>query len=105
MTITRIKLMKIAQRRCDSLSRGDVTNVVEQFLSEIILALATEGNVNLRGFGRFKVRAKADRLGRNPKTGEQHRVTARRVVSFKPCVMMQRVVNRRAGASSTPTLS
>lgn len=57
---------------------------VEQFFEEIRTALAQGDNVKLSGFGHFVLREKKARPGRNPKTGEDVLISARRVVAFKP---------------------
>jgi integration host factor subunit alpha len=57
--------------------------IVELFFEEIRSALARGEMVKLSGFGNFKLRDKDERPGRNPKTGEEIPITARRVVTFK----------------------
>jgi integration host factor subunit alpha len=56
---------------------------VDAFFDEIINAILSEGAVKLSGFGRFTTRIKESRPGRNPKTGEFAKVSARKVVTFK----------------------
>jgi integration host factor subunit alpha len=58
--------------------------LVETFFEEVRDALETGRNVKLSGFGNFMLRDKTQRPGRNPKTGEEIPVTARRVVTFRP---------------------
>lgn len=66
------------------LTKPDAKLMVEFFFEEIRGALQTGEHVKLSGFGNFTVRDKQKRPGRNPKTGEQVAVAARRVVTFKP---------------------
>ncbi|KTD19687.1 integration host factor subunit alpha [Legionella londiniensis] len=66
------------------LTKPDAREVVEQFFEEIRTTLAEGEHVKLSGFGNFILRDKPQRPGRNPKTGEEVPVEARRVVTFKP---------------------
>ena len=56
--------------------------MVEAFFEEIRAALEEGENVKLSGFGNFELRTKSERPGRNPKTGEEIPIKARRVVTF-----------------------
>ena len=66
------------------LNKREAKDLVETFFEEIRDALETGRNVKLSGFGNFMLRDKTQRPGRNPKTGEEIPVTARRVVTFRP---------------------
>ena len=66
------------------LNKKDAKELVEVFFEEIKLALESGQHVKLSGFGNFILRDKAERPGRNPKTGEETMVSARRVVMFRP---------------------
>ncbi|OGV33037.1 MAG: integration host factor subunit alpha [Legionellales bacterium RIFCSPHIGHO2_12_FULL_35_11] len=66
-----------------NLSKSDAKLLVESFFEEIKYSLETGKHVKLSGFGNFILRDKPERPGRNPKTGEQVPVLARRVVTFK----------------------
>ena len=59
--------------------------LVDVIFDEICEALINGEEVKVAGFGTFKILDKSARVGRNPKTGEMAIVTARRVVSFRPC--------------------
>jgi len=65
------------------LNKREAKEFVELFFEKIRTALETGDTVKLSGFGNFGVREKNPRPGRNPKTGEEIPITARRVVSFK----------------------
>jgi integration host factor subunit alpha len=56
--------------------------MVEAFFEEVRIALEAGDSVKLSGFGNFELRKKSERPGRNPKTGEEIPITARRVVTF-----------------------
>lgn len=66
------------------INKKDAKDLVDQFFEEIKGALAEGRSVKLSGFGNFDLRDKSPRPGRNPKTGEEIPITARRVVTFKP---------------------
>lgn len=65
------------------LNKREAKEFVELFFEKIRIALETGDSVKLSGFGNFGVREKNPRPGRNPKTGEEIPITARRVVTFK----------------------
>ncbi len=65
------------------LERPDAKKLIDLFFESIIESLENGDSVKLAGFGKFELRDKAERPGRNPKTGEDALVTARRVVTFK----------------------
>jgi integration host factor subunit alpha len=65
------------------LNKREAKDLVEVFFEEIRAALEKGESVKLSGFGNFNLRDKSERPGRNPKTGEEIPVTARRVVTFK----------------------
>lgn len=66
------------------INKKDAKDLVDQFFEEVKGALARGRSVKLSGFGNFDLRDKNQRPGRNPKTGEEIPITARRVVTFKP---------------------
>ena len=65
------------------LNKREAKELVEMFFEEIRGALENGRQVKLSGFGNFNLRDKSQRPGRNPKTGEEIPITARRVVTFK----------------------
>lgn len=66
------------------LNKREAKELVEQFFEEIRNALENNEPVKLSGFGNFDLRDKKERPGRNPKTGEDVPIAARRVVTFRP---------------------
>ncbi len=81
------------------LNKREAKDLVELFFEEIRDALETGKNVKLSGFGNFMLRDKTQRPGRNPKTGEEIPVTARRVVTFRPGQKLKQRVEEYAGTS------
>jgi integration host factor subunit alpha len=65
------------------LNKREAKEIVELFFDEIVQALTRGETVKLADFGVFKLKDKAPRVGRNPKTGETVTITARRVALFK----------------------
>lgn len=66
------------------LNKREAKEIVELFYEEIKQSLEADEPVKLSGFGNFELRKKNPRPGRNPKTGEEIPISARRVVTFRP---------------------
>lgn len=92
-TITRAELTEQVYRAVD-LSRQESQRFVETVLEEIIGALVQGDTVKLSGFGTFSVRNKRERIGRNPKTKEEAVISARRVVLFRPSLLLKKALNK-----------
>lgn len=82
MALTKVEMIENLIEKC-GLDKREARQLIELFFEEIRLALEQGEEVKLSGFGNFSVRDKKARPGRNPKTGEDVAVTARRVVAFK----------------------
>jgi len=76
----------IAQNLSDTFgfNKRESKELVEQFYTELSEVLISGEQIKLSGFGNFELRDKASRPGRNPRTGEDVPISARRVVTFKP---------------------
>ena len=79
------------------LNKREANEMVEMFFEEIRRALENNIQVKLSGFGNFDLRDKSERPGRNPKTGEEIPITARRVVTFRPGQKLKQRVEAYAG--------
>ena len=79
------------------LNKREVKDIVELFFSEIRVALESGNQVKISGFGNFDLRDKNQRHGRNPKTGEEIPISARRVVTFRPGQKLKMRVEKYAG--------
>lgn len=79
------------------LNKREAKDLVEMFFEEVRAALESGQQVKLSGFGNFNLRKKNQRPGRNPKTGEEIPITARRVVSFHPGQKLKARVEAHAG--------
>jgi integration host factor subunit alpha len=75
------------------LSKKEARELVESGLEEIADTLASGEEVKLSGFGKFELRDKPPRPGRNPKTGEEVTISERRVVNFRPSQVLKERVN------------
>jgi len=91
-TITRAQLSEAVYQEV-GLSRNESADLLEAVLSEISTALAQGTPVKLSSFGSFSVRSKAQRIGRNPKTGEEVPITPRRVLVFRPSQLLKKRIN------------
>lgn len=80
-TVTKSELADALFERL-GLNKREAKEMVDAFFDEIRLALERGESVKLSGFGNFQLRDKPQRPGRNPKTGEEIAITARRVVTF-----------------------
>ena len=76
------------------LSRNESAELVEAVLGKIADRLIEGESVKLPSFGTFEVREKSPRIGRNPKTGEEVPISARRVLVFRPSHLLKERVNR-----------
>ncbi|MGB7817065.1 MAG: integration host factor subunit alpha [Methylotenera sp.] len=81
MTLTKADLADLLFEQV-GLNKREAKDMVEAFFEEVRAALETGDSVKLSGFGNFELRKKSERPGRNPKTGEEIPITARRVVTF-----------------------
>jgi integration host factor subunit alpha len=79
------------------LNKREAKELVELFFEEVRRALEGGNQVKLSGFGNFDLRDKKQRPGRNPKTGEEIPITARRVVTFRPGQKLKTRVEAYAG--------
>lgn len=79
------------------LNKREAREIVEMFYVEISEALENNDNVKISGFGNFELKDKKSRPGRNPKTGEEVDISARRVVTFKPGQKLRARVDTYAG--------
>ncbi|OED40039.1 integration host factor subunit alpha [Chromatiales bacterium (ex Bugula neritina AB1)] len=79
------------------LNKREAKEFVEQFFEEVRVALEKGEDVKLSGFGNFILRSKNERPGRNPKTGEEIPISARRVVTFRPGQKLKARVEAYAG--------
>ena len=92
-TVTRADLVEALARRAN-MQRADANRLLTRMLEMMQDALVDGETVKLSRFGNFNVRAKRQRIGRNPKTGEEVPITPRRVVTFRPSQMLREFVEK-----------
>lgn len=92
-TSTRADLLDAVYASCPALSRPQARDIFEMALDEMAEALVRGDSVKLRSFGLFSVRAKRERVGRNPRTGIEAPIKPRRVLTFKPSSVLLALVN------------
>jgi len=80
------------------LNKREAKEMVEGFFDEIRNSLSSNDQVKMSGFGNFDLRDKKQRPGRNPKTGEEIPISARRVVTFRPGQKLKARVEAYAGS-------
>lgn len=103
MTLTKAEMVEQLHDEL-GLNNREAKEVVEQIFEEIGAALTAGGSVKIAGFGVFNLRDKTSRVGRNPKTGEEALISARRVVTFHAGQALRKRVEsamgRRAGRAA-----
>ena len=91
-TITRAQLSEAVYEEV-GLSRNESADLVEAVLEEMVNALSDGETVKMSSFGSFSIRQKSQRMGRNPKTGEEVPILPRKVIIFKPSHVLKNRIN------------
>ncbi len=99
-TFTKAELTEILFEQL-GLNKREAKDMVEGFFEEIRLALEQGEAIKLSGFGNFQLREKAQRPGRNPKTGIDIPISARRVVTFHASQKLKQMVDEAVHARET----
>ncbi len=76
-------------------SKKEVAKIVEYIFDIIKETLVKENKIKISGFGNFVIRNKRSRRGRNPQTGDNIEITARRILTFKPSQVLKAALNRK----------
>ena len=92
-TVTRADLTEALHEEV-GLTRQDCSALVERALDLVAEAMARGETVKLSGFGVFQIRAKRQRMGRNPKTGEPATIEPRRVIGFRASQVIKARIDR-----------
>lgn len=93
MTLTKADLIQEIYKKHQGLSKTQASDAVKSFLN-ISKGCLIEGNdLLISGFGKFNVKDKRERKGRNPQTGETLMLDSRRVVTFSPSGILRKKVN------------
>ncbi len=97
-TITRAQLGESVYQEV-GLSRSESADLLEAVLNHVSDALALGETVKISSFGSFSVRQKGQRVGRNPKTGEEVPILPRKVLVFRPSQVLKSRINETSGSS------
>jgi integration host factor subunit alpha len=103
-TVTRADLCEAVYQKV-GLSRTESADLVELVLDEISACVIRGESVKLSSFGSFIVRSKGERVGRNPKTGQEVPISPRRVMVFKPSNVLKQRINTALGNGSEPPVA
>ncbi len=98
-TITRAHLSEAVFQEV-GLSRNESAQLVESVLNEIAHSLARGEAVKISSFGSFSIRQKGQRIGRNPKTGEEVPILPRKVLVFRPSHVLKDRINGALGGTT-----
>ena len=93
MTLTKADLVQQVYKRHENLTKAQATESVEAFLRISKDSLISGSDLLLSGFGKFNVKDKNSRRGRNPQTGKTIKIAAKKVVKFKAGSDLQKAVN------------
>jgi len=99
MALTKAELVERLSQKL-GLNLREAREMIEIFFEEIRIALEGGKSVKLSGFGNFNLRDKKPRPGRNPKTGKNALITARRVVTFRAGQKLKNRIAQYAGPES-----
>ena len=94
MTLTKANLSELLFEKV-GINKRKAKDIVESFFEEIRLSLEKGENIKLSGFGNFQIRNKPQRPGRNPKTGEEIPILARKVVTFHASQKLKSAVEKK----------
>lgn len=91
--MTKADIVEGVYERLGGFSKKEAAAIVETILDVMKDALVAGEKVKISSFGSFTVRAKRQRMGRNPKTGKPLSITARKVLTFKPSQVLRSILN------------
>lgn len=91
-SLTKAELVEAISNKL-SCPRSDAAGYLESLLETVKSNLAAGEDVKISGFGKFEIKSKNDRIGRNPQTGVQITIDARHIVTFKPSSILKNSLN------------
>jgi integration host factor subunit alpha len=97
--MTKADIIEAVYEKVGGFSKKEAAEIVENVFKQIKDTLKDGEKIKISGFGNFIVREKKARIGRNPQTGEEITISARRVLTFKPSQVLKDVLN---GGARTP---
>ncbi|MBW2403136.1 MAG: integration host factor subunit alpha [Deltaproteobacteria bacterium] len=103
--MTKAEIIDAVYEKVGGFSKKEAAEVVEAVFDTMKDVLAEGEKIKISGFGNFVVRAKKERIGRNPQTGAPIPISARRVLTFKPSQVLKTVARSRTSSASNHTPS
>lgn len=91
-TMTKADIVEKVYERI-GFSKKEASELVEMVFDQLKDVLCRGDKVKISGFGNFVVREKNERVGRNPQTGDQIKISARRVLTFRPSQVLKAILN------------
>jgi integration host factor subunit alpha len=91
-TVTKADIVEKVYQKI-GFSKKEASELVEMVFNQLKDTLCVGEKVKISGFGNFVVRAKKERVGRNPQTGDQIKISARRVLTFRPSQVLKAILN------------
>lgn len=91
-TVTKADIVEDVYQKI-GFSKKEASELVEMVFNELKNTLCDGEKVKISGFGNFIVREKKERVGRNPQTGDQIKISARRVLTFRPSQVLKAILN------------
>ena len=99
MAMTKAELVEIVCEKT-GFARHESAEFLEKVFAIMKETLEKGEKIKISGFGNFVVRQKRSRKGRNPQTGEEMAISARRVLTFKPSYLLRKIVNKGTSSSA-----
>ena len=91
--MTKADIVEAVYERVGGFSKKEAIDAVETVFDVIKKTLEKGEKLKISGFGNFVVRDKKERVGRNPQTGKEITISARRVLTFKPSLLLNKALN------------
>jgi integration host factor subunit alpha len=95
--MTKADIVETVYEKVGGFSKKEAADIVETVFDSIKNTLERGEKIKISGFGNFVVRDKGSRTGRNPQTGEEITISARRVLTFKPSQVLKNSLNNEPG--------
>ena len=93
-TMTKADIVEAVYEHLNTHSKKEAADIVETVFQVMKDTLGSGEKIKISGFGNFVVRQKNSRIGRNPQTGEEITISARRVLTFKPSQVLKSALNQ-----------
>ena len=91
--MTKADIVDTVYEKVGGFSKREAADIVEAVFETVKATLEKGEKLKISGFGNFVVRDKKERVGRNPQTGKEITISARRVLTFKPSVLLKKALN------------